>query len=151
MIAIPRVLVEWQDDYSLELPEIDDQHKALFDLINRLWDALVRRAGKDEVAAIISELESYTQTHFTAEETLMRLAGYPRLAEHQASHAEFMKLIAREKEKVAAGARLDMEMINFLTDWLAKHIKVADKDYARFYVEQQTPRSTFQKLFTKFF
>ena len=40
-------IVAWKDAYSLGMPEIDDQHKVLFELINELWDAIVKRASAE--------------------------------------------------------------------------------------------------------
>lgn len=44
------VLVTWQTNYALGMAEIDEQHKMLFDIMNRLWDGIVRNARASDEA-----------------------------------------------------------------------------------------------------
>ena len=67
-------MVAWSSAYALGLEEIDVQHKMLFDLINALWDHIVQQSPK-EGATPLGELERYTLSHFTAEETFMRVSA----------------------------------------------------------------------------
>ena len=70
-------LIRWRAQYNLGLDEIDAQHQSLLELINKAWRAIVRRSDPSVVLAVIDELERYTLAHFTAEETFMRVTGYP--------------------------------------------------------------------------
>lgn len=150
MTTPSRRYVEWQADCSLDLPEIDAQHMALFDTINRLWTAVTDAAGPRELAKVIEELERYTQTHFSAEETLMRMSGYPRFEAHKAEHATFIGRLAQEKARVDLGQPVTLDMLGFLNDWLVSHICQSDKDYARHHIAQATPRALLAKVFTRF-
>lgn len=142
--------VEWQPDCSINLPEIDEQHMALFETINRLWTAVIDAAGTDEIRQVIDELERYTLTHFTAEETLMRMSNYPRFEEHKKEHASFVGRLSQEKLRLASGQPITLDMLHFLNEWLVRHICQSDKEYARYYIAQATPRSVFTKVFTRF-
>ena len=51
------VLVTWQANYALGMAEIDEQHKMLFDIMNRLWDGIVRNARASEMTPMLDELE----------------------------------------------------------------------------------------------
>jgi len=123
-------LIAWDGVYSVGMSEIDEQHKVLFDIINTLWDAVIRRQDGAEVLSTIEELERYTITHFTAEETFMRAHGFSGFAEHKQQHLAFIERMRQERQAVENGAKVSLDLINFLKDWLIEHILVKDKAYA---------------------
>lgn len=126
----PQSKLAWSDDYALNLPEIDEQHKFLFHLIDEAWRAVARKADRDATLAVMAELERYTVTHFAAEEAFMREQHYSRHGEHQAEHEKFVARIALEQAGVKAGKPLSLELLHFLRDWLVQHIRFADRAYA---------------------
>ena len=69
-------LIKWSDTYNLGLKEIDEQHKSLLDLINKIWQSIIDRNEKDVVFGLVEELERYTLAHFAAEETFMRVTDF---------------------------------------------------------------------------
>jgi hemerythrin len=81
-------------------------------------------------ARSLEELERYTVTHFTAEESFMRTHNYSGFDAHKTQHDGFISRLRQEREAVEAGATLSLDMINFLKDWLINHILVQDKTYA---------------------
>lgn len=62
-------LITWGEKYCLGLDEIDEQHQALVDIINRIWQSIILRSDKQAIFSLIAELEKYTLAHFAAEET----------------------------------------------------------------------------------
>ena len=120
----------WSDEYALGLDEIDDQHKHLFALINDVWLGLVNKASAEAAMGLVEALESYTVTHFSAEEAFMLEQRYSRFTEHKAEHEKFIGRIAGEKAAVAAGKPLSLELVHFLRDWLVQHIRFTDRAYA---------------------
>jgi len=86
--------VLWQEDYSIGIQEIDDQHKEMvvhFDSIEKCIES-----GKEFYLLIqhVTELVQYSKFHFKFEEALMRLSGYPRSSLHKAQHEEFFTVLA---------------------------------------------------------
>ena len=135
-------IVTWNDAYSVGMLEIDEQHKALFETINRLWTVLVSGKGDNvEVLRLIGELERYTVAHFTAEEAFMTQAGYPDLAAHKVLHKNFVQRIADERQGVVQGKSLSLDLLHFLKDWLVDHILVQDQQYAA-YCREDKKRTT---------
>lgn len=124
-------VVDWADEHALGLDELDAQHRLLFDLINDLWHHLVRRSARNDVLATLTALERYALSHFSTEETFMRVTCYPHLEAHMAEHAAFVERVTREKAAVMAGHALSFDLLTFLRDWLSEHILRADKDFAR--------------------
>jgi hemerythrin-like metal-binding protein len=130
-------LIDWNPAYSIGLEEIDEQHKVLFDIINAMWDEVIKREKGAALLDTLDELERYTVTHFTAEETFMRSHGYSKFDAHKQQHDRFIERVRNERLSIEAGGPVSLDMINFLKDWLINHILVQDKEYA---VEFQSKR-----------
>lgn len=124
-------LIDWNPAYSIGMDEIDDQHRVLFDIINHLWEHVIHRERGGGVLDTLDELERYTITHFTAEETFMRSHGYSGFDAHKQQHDHFINRVRNERITIEAGGPVSLDMVNFLKDWLINHILVQDKAYAR--------------------
>ena len=57
----------WEDKYSVGVKLIDDQHKMMFETINKLLYMLSNMAQKNEIDEIISMLVEYKKFHFETE------------------------------------------------------------------------------------
>ncbi|MDR3625341.1 MAG: bacteriohemerythrin [Ignavibacteriaceae bacterium] len=129
-------LVRWSDDYSVSIKEIDDQHKKLFDLINDLHDAMKAGKGKDILEKVLKELTAYTEFHFSSEEILMQNCKYPDYKQHKVKHDEFTQKVKEFEQKYLDGSfLLSQEIVQYLIDWLTKHIKESDKQYSMFVIK----------------
>lgn len=144
------IMVAWSDSYCLGLDAIDEQHKMLIDLLNRLWSAIINRRDNAEMMAIIDELEKYTISHFCAEEAFMRANGYEDFTRHKKAHDEFVARIAAEKKHIQEGAPLTLDLLKFLKEWLVQHILVSDKAYAAAFAQQKQPESALGRFFKRF-
>ncbi|MEW6426531.1 MAG: bacteriohemerythrin [Thermodesulfobacteriota bacterium] len=123
-------LMTWKADYSVGIAEIDQQHKKLIDMINTLNDAMSKGKAKDVLSALLTDLVSYTKTHFAREEKLMGEHGYPDFADHKDKHAKMAaKVLALQEEVQRGKAMISMEVMKFLEQWLDKHILGTDKKY----------------------
>jgi hemerythrin len=127
-------LIEWTDRLSVSVSTIDADHKRLVQMANELYDAMKSGKGKDTLGKILDGLVSYTRTHFAREESYMSLHDYPQAAEHRAQHADFVKKVGDVKAKFDAGESsvLSMQVLNFLAEWLAKHIQGSDRALGAF-------------------
>lgn len=124
-------MIVWQDDYSVDIQEIDEQHKSLVRLINQLYEALASKQHRDQVAKILDELIDYTVIHFAVEETLMRIFHYPEYDEHKLSHDHIAQKVRAFQQDFNSGeANVDMELLLFLKNWLTQHIVQVDKRYS---------------------
>ena len=124
-------LFEWNNDLCIGIKKIDDQHKYLFSLINRLHEAMRSGQGNTILEEILGELVKYTETHFKDEEELMQKYGYPELAAHQEKHQAFVKQIQEHQAKFKVSKLgVSVEVMVFLKDWLVKHISGTDQLYA---------------------
>jgi len=122
----------WKQSLSVNIKEIDDQHKKLIELINRLYDAFMKKDHEDVIGEILNELKDYTNYHFSAEEKYFVIYGYSGMHDHIAGHLEFVKKINEfEKDLKSNSSALTYKMMNFLREWLQKHIMVEDMKYVK--------------------
>jgi len=124
-------MLTWNDSFSVQVEELDNQHKRLINLINQLHDAMIEGKGRNILASILDELVDYTQTHFTAEEVMMKKCDFPGLAEHKKAHEELTQQVKDFQERYNKGqVSVSVELLNFLHDWLVNHVLSMDKRYA---------------------
>lgn len=124
-------LITWDQSYSVKVKRCDEDHQKLFALINALHDAMRVGKGRSIIQQIVAELSAYTQTHFRAEEALMEQANYPALPGHQMEHRRFEARVAEFRKDLDAGTSGNpVAVLEFLKDWLAKHIKKLDQSYS---------------------
>jgi hemerythrin len=123
----------WNDSYSVGLPSMDNQHKKLFDLINKLYDAMRAGKGQDVIGPVLNEMLDYTKTHFTAEEKILEKHNYPGLAEQKKQHGIYIQKVTEFQQRSQSGSlTLSIETSQFLKEWLLNHIQVIDKKYSDF-------------------
>ncbi len=127
--------ITWSDELSVGIEEIDEQHKVLINLINKMHDAIDHHHGSDVVQEILAELADYTKIHFAVEESLMRILGYPGYEEHKEIHDELLTHVIELKDKVASGrTAISFELMHFLKSWLSKHIMDEDMQYSGYFL-----------------
>jgi hemerythrin len=123
----------WDSTYSVKVRRFDDDHQELFRIINSLYDAMMARRGQEVLQGVLKELLRYTEKHFSGEESVMRSAGYPQLPAQIEQHRRFTdKIKELSAQYKAGGVCLSVEALDFLTDWLKRHIIGMDKQYSEF-------------------
>ena len=132
--ALP--LIEWSDAISVGIDAIDDQHKVLIELINRLHQASAGKSDKAVLRKILGDLVDYTVEHFKFEEDFMTQSEYPGYEQHKAAH---VALVGQVTDLVAAfdagKAKLGGEVFQFLRSWLNGHIRGTDRRYSKHFLE----------------
>ncbi|MBE8539210.1 bacteriohemerythrin [Geoglobus acetivorans] len=127
-------LITWNESFSVNIREIDEQHKKLVSMINRLHDAMLEGKGKEIMGELLNDMVEYTITHFSTEEKLMKQHNYPGYVKHKAEHELFVSKVGEFKEKYEKGQlALTMEVLSFLKSWLTNHILNSDKKYGPFF------------------
>jgi len=131
------LLFRWDESLMIGVAEIDRQHKLLVDIVNELYYEAGNNSGHDMLGRILSGLVEYTKTHFTYEEGLLAMHGYPDLEAHQAKHKKLVSRIMEFHGRVTArDDSVIEELLQFLKDWLTRHIQGTDKKYAPFLNEK---------------
>ena len=126
-------LIQWSENLSVHVTEMDKQHQKLFALINELNEAMSKGKGKEVIGKTINGLLDYTKTHFAAEEKLLGQFAYAEIDKQKSMHKIFIDRITDYKRKYESGGlALSIDVMNFLSDWLKNHIQIEDKKYGPF-------------------
>jgi hemerythrin-like metal-binding protein len=134
MATATALLFPWSDTYSVKIGIIDMQHKNLVSIINELHQAMVAGHGKEQLGKILSNLINYTHVHFKTEETFMESHQYPEFTSHKSEHDRLTKTVLDFQAKFQRNeVGLTIEVMDFLKNWLGKHILGVDKRYAPFF------------------
>ncbi len=124
-------LLEWSSKYSVGVEEMDRQHRVLFNLLNDLHSAMLSGKAKDATGELLRKLVDYTRKHFAAEETMLTAAGYTGISSHKMKHRDLVKQVDDYVARYQRGdATVNVQLMNFLRDWLAHHIQQTDCDYS---------------------
>lgn len=127
----------WTPSLEIGVPEIDAQHRSLFERANRFATAVQSREPMHRLEELFAFLAEYAMEHFAAEERFMREIGYPQLMEHMNEHRQFRRqlssLVPQWNTEGESTAVL-LGLLSFLKSWLTEHIAGSDQrigDYAR--------------------
>jgi hemerythrin-like metal-binding protein len=124
-------LVDWSDELSVNVPQLDEQHKRLINVVNQLHEAITKRRGPGVLRPLFAQVLQYTATHFAAEERYLQQIHFRGLDEHKALHDAWCSQAVDLKDRVESGnAMLTLDTIVFLKEWLTNHILDCDRRYA---------------------
>lgn len=120
------------DELLTGIDLIDSQHKALFEALNTLSQAIQDGVTDDELATLLALIAQRTIFHFHTEEELMKSDQYPRRTLHGAEHLDLILKVREIQYTLAKGQAVTMAITRFLTEWFGLHIMSLDMDYAFF-------------------
>jgi len=92
--------VTWNDEFSIGIKSIDEQHKKLVSIIKTLYDALADGKASDVMDTIFNDLFDYSEQHFAYEEELFKSYDYPDAEDHKKEHAELKRQLIKLKNKL---------------------------------------------------
>ncbi len=117
----------WSPAIETGLPEIDDQHRRLFEL------AASFRGEGDQIRVMktLAMLADYANTHLRDEEAMLAAIGYPGLEAHKALHRQFRAML---RELVGQSRQMSLDSIaerieELINGWFYHHILTVDAEY----------------------
>ncbi|MEW6514389.1 MAG: hemerythrin family protein [Pseudomonadota bacterium] len=119
----------WSDSLAIGLPAIDEQHKLLCSLANRLLDQPDAHAKDEFVVDILTDLGKFLILHFQTEEAMMRKLCIPQDEYEQHVHAH-NRIIDEYAELNLAAARgrhhTAAEIFTQVRQWVSDHLVTSD-------------------------
>ena len=129
-------MIRWNSGLALGIKQIDDDHKKLLTIINKLSELPGKGDSKVTAEEIMDELENYVKIHFQREEKIFQKLNCSISKEHVDGHANFFNELSDIRKKVLNGNEEDRkEIVNYLTNWLIHHI--VDEDMKHIQALQQ--------------
>jgi hemerythrin len=126
--------IEWDDSFSVNNIEIDNQHKQWIAIYNKMYDGLIdadSNAYQDTAVEVLQALLDYTRKHFAFEEEYMREIDYPDVTRHYRIHKDFDSQIYSYNRDLREGkVVLNSQILKLIENWLLDHILIEDKKYA---------------------
>lgn len=110
--------------------EIDEQHRELVRLVNRVNGAIKNKEGDEVTLRLYDELLAFTAFHFATEHRLMERHGYPDMELHDREHTHLVDEAIHFKARLTEGA--DLLALQSIKDWLLNHIHYSDKALAKY-------------------
>lgn len=115
--------IEWTPDLEVGVAEIDDDHRVMVALLNRV----VKANGRIEARMVLEELGRYTLHHFEREERLMAECRYEFADMHRREHRALYEEIRHQIDDLIARERRLSELAKFMQRWLLRHIVAEDR------------------------
>jgi len=122
----------WDESLSVQVQEIDEDHRKLVDLFNILNHAVTAGDSLQYIEAVLEELINCTIWHFSHEERLMIKYDYEDFTEHKTDHQDLIDSARELQQKFLQTNQLSDEDISFLEHWLTGHILSADMKLGSF-------------------
>lgn len=124
----------WKEEYCTGISVIDEQHKELFNIANRVYELLKNDVYVDKynkILNLVEELKDYTVFHFKTEEEILLNAKYKKFFSHKIEHDDFIKKFNDiDLKKVDNGQdEYIKETFDFVLDWIVNHILKTDMYY----------------------
>jgi len=123
----------WDKKYSVKVPILDEHHKEILSLLNRLYCLSKTNCRDFSMEDFFGALFEYTFKHFQEEERQMELYDYPDLESHKLQHLK-LKLETEHQYQIYHGdiTKIPPELFIMLTNWWINHIQNVDMKYVEY-------------------
>ncbi len=131
-------LIRWRESYENEVPDMNEQHKTLVQMINKAY-VIVRNHREEAHLALqfFYEVKEYALRHLQEEEALMERYEYPEFEEHKRAHGLFLRKLDEFQHRIAlSDPTVIREIYAFLRYWMMEHTLEMDKRYGAFVREK---------------
>ena len=123
--------MDWKDEYSVGILEIDNQHKAMLRSFSIIEETFESGQDRSNTHYAIVELIQLSRMHFLFEEAMMRMYDYPESESHKKCHQQLM-IRLDSVERNASNNASDFEIVKLMRDYLMAHMLGDDKGYAQY-------------------
>ena len=133
--------MNWTVTYLVGVPQLDKDHEVIFEELEKLYYLLKGGGSQEDMLEQALLVRKEARLHFTGEEALMEWLGYHEIDLHIAEHKILMEHINGFINEIRDGIiPSENDLQAFVEDWLYRHIRDEDMQYARM-VEQLQRKS----------
>jgi len=125
---------KFSKDLIIGIKEIDSQHRAIFNIFNKLHDVIKDPDEEADMEQVFSYLKDYVVSHFSLEEEYMDEYAYPGYDFHKSQHEKFIEELAeKQHDFLMRGESVKTEVLVWLYFWFRKHILSIDKNMGEYF------------------
>lgn len=119
----------WKEIYSVNNPNIDSEHKKLFDIAQEAFIEVEPALKTRKIKEVLTKLYDYMKTHFKHEEEYMAQISYPNIEEHKKLHVEIIHSINTFVKKLPSQNEdtFEKELAKIIDIALVHHIIQEDR------------------------
>jgi len=126
--------IEWSSDLETGNDMIDNDHKGLIKLYNRIVSIVEKKQFDKSLVNVLTELTHYSVMHFKNEEDWMQEMNYPGFEDHQMEHKDFVyKIVMFNMSFDETNEQMFNDIFSFLKDWVSRHVVSEDKEIVKYY------------------
>lgn len=128
--------LEWSDHLRTGIGQLDDGHKELIDLYNRIVWLCGHDPSRSDLCERIRSFVNYGRHHFRQEEEYMIELHYPDYVSHKLEHDRLLQDAEDFIENLGGSLQLSEgeAILKYFRHWLLRHIATDDKKLKDFSV-----------------
>lgn len=113
-------MFQWNENYITGHALIDEQHKKLFSILQKLYT----QTTLEEVYELFEDLLEYTVYHFNAEEEFIHSKNEELAAIHKGKHDVFIQMINEQDLSLIdeSSNHFKNDLFNLISDWIKTHV-----------------------------
>lgn len=124
--------ISWRKSFECGHPEIDEQHRHLFEIGDGLIDAVMKGKAKEHIEFLLEDLTEHIREHFITEEAVMARTRYPLSQDHRGQHTRLLEKAQVLSQRYRGGLVDVSELVGFIAyDVITEHILREDRKFAR--------------------
>ncbi len=124
--------IEWKNEYSIGVEEIDFEHRIFVKIIRKIENAIQKESSERKVERLIQELIKYASFHFQSEENIMMDIKYANIVDHKKQHEQLLTRLQLVLLEIEIGQHNIATLPVFLIDWFRNHTLEEDKKLSSF-------------------
>jgi hemerythrin-like metal-binding protein len=128
------------DDYCVQIPSIDYEHKILVAMVNEI-DSAMQTQGPFHTQIILDKLANLSngiKNHFASEERFLLINNYPEYDTHKSEHTILLERLNMFESRFKLEEKAFSEkMLLFLKDWLVRHIILHDRKFGHYFKDKE--------------
>ena len=144
-------LIQWGDHLSVGHPEIDAQHKEIYEFGAEIYESWRNGVPVGALRVSTDKLLKLLRAHFTYEERLLAEIGYGDLKQHVAEHRSMLKELQDMREHFETlsddddslgGSVLspNWSVMRFILGFALGHVITSDMNYRQFLLAAAKPK-----------
>ncbi len=122
-------LMDWNDKLDIGVEKMNNEHKNLLNIMNKLFDLYEHKASYLEQKKYLDQLRDATVAHFKNEESYMESLNFEGIKQHKIIHTQLISKFLSHYSDFESKKEFSDQFFQFLTLWLNAHIQGIDKKY----------------------